>query len=209
MVVVVMTISSVAQSQAYSEVSRWVAPDVSEGHVARELVSEQSIADRREEARVAGYAAGILEGRQEGQAQAKARLELLEKLIAHVTAPLKQLEPETLAAMIELSLKVSRALINRELSLDSALVLKAVAKALDAAPAVDTPVRILVNPRDLAVVQGAYLESELLLNPVIVGDPAVTVGGAVVESGMSVIDAQLDTRLADVLAELLDPMESE
>lgn len=200
--------SSTLSGMDARQVSKWVAPNVNSDQAFHELVSEDTLAKLREDARQAGHAEGMRAGLDQGKALVNTRLELLEKLIGHVSQPLDQLEAETLGAMVELSLQVASELIGRELLADQSLVLKAVSDAVSAVPGDAQNLKIALNPADLTVVQEAYKESTTMQNPLIVGDPAIERGGVIVESGTTLIDAQLTARLSSTLAALLDPAES-
>ncbi len=198
--------SSATQSPEAPQFSRWVAPDVRGISTPHELLSEASIARLRAEAKEAGHAEGFKAGLAEGQALTRARLELFGKLSEQLLEPLGKLEPEALECMVELSVAIGRSLINRELSLDSSLVLGAVSSALNAMPTSSAKLRVLVNPLDMELVTAAYSEIGRETNLAIAADPSVERGGAVVESGSTLIDAQFDTRLQSLLDTLLNPV---
>lgn len=199
-----MIMSRSEQHSAEVTVSKWVAPDVGGGSASHELLSEESIARLRTLARQQGHAEGYEAGLQAGRALVQARMELFEKLIRHLDSPLEQLEPDALEAMLMLCVNVSRGLIRRELSIDNSLVLEAVKSALNAASETESQLRIRVHPQDLELVQMAYADYDLHPALTIGADAAIERGGAIVESGASLIDAQVESRLAAVLESLLN-----
>lgn len=206
--VAVMTMSSATSETQAFEVSRWVAPNVGDSESNRAPLSESSIEKLRQDAKDAGYAEGLSAGKQEARALSNARLETLDQIVQQLAAPLTKLDPETLDAMVELSIRVSEALINRELTLDRSLVLEAVSEALEAIPDRTKTLKVFVNPEDLAIVKEAYANSSLAPTSLIVGDQAIARGGALVESGSTLVDAQLRPRLEDLLNDLLQSAES-
>lgn len=196
--------SRAERSSAESVVSKWVAPEVGGGSADHELLSEDSIARLRAVARQRGHAEGHAAGLKEGRADVQARLELLESMIAHLHSPLQQLEPDALEAMCALSVRVSQALIGRELSTDPALVLEAVRSALAAVSESESQLRIRVNPQDLDLLTTTYAEHDHRATISLSADAEITRGGAIVESGASLIDAQIESRLASILETLVN-----
>ena len=201
-----MILSKAAQESSEVAFSKWVAPDVGTERAANELVSEASLAGLRESAHSEGYAAGLAAGKEAGRASIDAKIALLDGLLTHLQEPLGKLEPQALQAMIELSVLVSESLINRELSLDPALVNSAVTEAIRVLPETGNGLRVRVNPDDLEVVREAFADTGREAAAVFCGEPAIQRGGAVVESGASLVDAQMKTRLTAMLDSLLCPV---
>ena len=134
----------------------------------------------------------------EAKAVTQARLQTLEQLIRHLNEPLAKLDSDVLQSLLELALTISRVVVNRELTLDPSLVMEAVTASLAAVPENNERVRILVNPVDLDLIAKARSELGISDDTVLLADPSIDKGGALVESGSTVIDAQLETRLNTV-----------
>ena len=193
-----MTMSSVAQPDDAPAFSKWVAPVVGTPTASHAPISEESIARRKEEAREAGFAEGRQAGMAEAKAVTQARLQTLEQLIRHLNEPLAKLDSDVLQSLLELALTISRVVVNRELTLDPSLVMEAITASLAAVPENNERVRILVNPVDLDLIAKARSELGISDDTVLLADPSIDKGGALVESGSTVIDAQLETRLNTV-----------
>jgi len=203
-----MILSSSLIESTDQNISKWVVPDVSGSANTHELLSEESIARVRKMAREQGYAEGLEAGKQAGSELVKSRVELFESVTAHLMQPLGQLEPEILDAMVELSLCVGREVIQRELTVDRSLVLEAVRSALDLVLSTATSTRIRVNPTDVELVQAAYADLTNREPIEFTADSNIERGGAVVEFGSSVIDAQPGSRLRKTLEALLNTQSS-
>ena len=196
--------SSVAQPGEAPAFSKWVAPVVGAPTASHAPVSEESIARLRQEAREAGFAEGRQAGMVEAKAVTQARLETLEQLISHLNEPLAKLDSEVLQTLVELALSISRVLVSRELALDPSLVLEAVSATLAAVPDNSERLKILVNPADLDLIAKARSELGISDDTVLLADSSIAKGGALVESGSTVIDAQLETRLNTLLDSISD-----
>ena len=64
--------------------------------------------------------------------------------------------------------------------------------------------KILVNPADLDLIAKARSELGISDDTVLLADSSIAKGGALVESGSTVIDAQLETRLNTLLDSISD-----
>ncbi|MGY1808921.1 FliH/SctL family protein [Blastococcus sp. SYSU D00669] len=91
-------------------------------------------------------------------------------------------------------------LLGRELALAESPGLDAVRRALTLSP-LDAPVLVRVHPDDLAEIPAEALEA-LPATVTVAGDPAVERAGAVAETGLQRIDAQLSAALERVQAVL-------
>jgi flagellar assembly protein FliH len=96
----------------------------------------------------------------------------------------------------DLALQVARAVLDRELELSAAPGREAVARALRLAdPSADCVVRL--NPQDAALV-GDLTDLAAARSVTVVADPAVELGGCVVDGAGRSIDAQIGSALARV-----------
>lgn len=200
--------SSAVEEAEGAQISKWVAPNVGGGSTSHEPVSEAAIAALREKARAEGHAQGFQTGLSEAKELTQARVQLFDRLSAHLSEPLAKLEPEAMQVMAGLSLQVAQAIISREVSMDETLVLRAIRSALDTFTEKDRDVRISVCPADFELVKTTYAELENAINHTVVADASIGAGGAVVESGSVLIDAQVETRISALLDELMNQPEA-
>jgi flagellar assembly protein FliH len=180
---------------------RAVAPPSPEAQAASAL--ERAISD--------AYTLGFDEGRHEGESAERARLQ---KTLMAAEEGLETLRAgeERWSGMIEenivaLSVAIARHVMEREVSLDRTIVTALVQRALVEFP-VDHPVRIRVNPGDLAVIE-AQAEGQLAAltsgpdrNALWIGDPRIGIGGCVVEGRDRIVDGRVDTALERIYRRL-------
>jgi len=166
----------------------------------------------------AAYAQGYAAGQQAGQAQAQADLQRdqdafqreqgqqlalrLQAISDTYAACLGALEQSLADEVLALSLSLARQMLHTELSLQpqalAPLVHEAVRAVLDAAPIA----RLTLHPDDLATLQPGLQEWIGSGRLECVADARITPGGCEVACGPARIDATLETRWAELRAQL-------
>jgi flagellar assembly protein FliH len=173
----------------------------------------------RRDARAEGYARGWAEGRRAAEAQAsvEAHAAATDRAAeaAHAAASLNAalsalataasaLEARAVAPAAELTdavvtgaFELATALLGRELTLAAEPGLDAIRRALVLVPE-NRPVCARLNPDDASVTRAGLASAELGREVLIVADPSVEPGGAVVDCDATRVDAQLGTALERV-----------
>lgn len=187
----------------------------------------------RDEARQQGYAEGLEQGRQEGHEDGRAtgyqegeqqgqeagfqagyqrgleqsrhevdqQLARLQGLIEQLQGPLAALDHDVEAALLSLVDLVCRSLLRREITLDRSFLSGVLAESVAALPAGHQRLRIFLNPDDLPLAEAAC--EDLLEDYRLIGDPAITLGGARVETLQSLVDSTLENRYKKIIDQLL------
>jgi flagellar assembly protein FliH len=172
---------------------------------------EQEEAAERERLIAEAYAVGFEEGRREGEEAEGARLR---NAVTAAEASLDELRAgeERWIGTIEenvcaLAVAVARQIIGRELQGDVDAVTDLVRRAVAEFP-IDQPIRIRVNPGDLAVlstaigVDGQPIQIASGRDARWLADALITPGGCVVEGRDRIIDGRVDTALERVYRRL-------
>jgi flagellar biosynthesis/type III secretory pathway protein FliH len=164
------------------------------------------------EARVAeAYARGLEEGRRAGEEAEGARLRAAVSVAEEALDSVREGEMRWTGAIEEnicaLAVAVARQVIARELKEDAGVVVDLVKRALAEFP-VDQPVRIRVNPQDLAWLE-AHGSGD---NPMLgvtrgrdsrwIADARLAPGGCVIEGRERIVDGRVDTALERVYRRL-------
>ncbi len=187
-----------------ADIRRWQAPEVgapASAAAAPSLTAEQ-LEQIEAQAREAGFARGLEEGREAGRAQMQQAAERLHGLLGTID-PLSGVLDETLVEQLaELVLTVSRQFVRRELARAPGEIVRVVREALAALPVSGARVTVHLHPEDVALVREALpaeaLENGLRLHE----DLTLTRGGARVETEVSQVDATVETRLAAIATEI-------
>ena len=150
-------------------------------------------------------------GRAEGERAEAARLRQALAAATEALEAVRESEERWVGAIEEniaaLAVSVARHIVDRELDTDADVTRSMVRRALDTFP-IDQPVRIRVNPQDLAVI-GAFPEAGSASMPGAIareahwmGDARVQPGGCVVEGRERIVDGRVDTALERVYRRL-------
>ena len=158
------------------------------------------------------FEAGYTEGRQEGEIAEGARLRTAVRATEEALEELRLGEMRGTGTIEEnvcaLAVIVARQVIGRELANDSQPVVELVRSALAEFP-IDQPMRIRVNPTDLAAISRATADGR---DPLLaltrdrdarwLPDSAIAPGGCVVEGRERIIDGRVDVALERVYRRL-------
>jgi flagellar assembly protein FliH len=173
----------------------------------------------RQDARAEGYAVGWAQGRRaaeeaahrEAAAAAAERAQFAQRSQSSLLSALRALTAaadalearavvpasELSAALVAGSFELTQALLGRELTLARDPGLDAIRRALVLLPE-NRPVTARLHPDDASATRGALAEASLGRDVLIVADPTVERGGAVVDCDATRVDAQLGPALERV-----------
>jgi len=164
----------------------------------------------QEEGYQEGFKSGQSEGREQGSQQAadatrkdvELRMERLEQLMAELVSPIERHQDELESALVNLSTGLARAVVYRELTIDSSQIHQVVRQALSALPANADNLRIHLHPDDLEPVQEVIARLETA--PAIIEDSSLMPGGCKVESRHSLVDFTVEKRFQRAVQGMLD-----
>lgn len=149
-----------------------------------------------------GFHAGQLRARQEAEVRLNEQLARLEQLMAHLLEPVAEQDQALELALVDLVAHISREVIQRELRTDSGQLQVILSDALGLLPMGAGNLRIHVNPQDFQLVKALRERHEESWK--IVEDASLQPGGCRVESQNSLVDATVETRLQQAVAQLFE-----
>jgi flagellar assembly protein FliH len=181
---------------------RWELPEVGEPKPAAAATEAQAVlptvADLEgleREAREAGHAAGLAEGRAAAEAELRERLARLDGILHAAARPLDALDDATEQELARLALVIARRVVAHELKTSPTLIVRTVREAALALPAATRALRVYLHPDDLALLRELEAaEPHWQLLP----DPDLQRGDCLLESESSRLDARVETRLAAI-----------
>lgn len=198
--------SKIIPKEELDAIENWSLPEVNLAQkretAARPLTARQ-IEELQQQAREEGFALGRREGQEAGKKDIKARVHELDALMQTLAKPLEQLDAQIETELVQLALAVAKQLVRRELKSDPGQVLAVVREAMTALPLAARNVRLHLHPEDAALVRETLSLSESERSWTIVEDPVLSRGGCKVSSDTSQIDASLERRLHNVIANVL------
>ncbi len=176
----------------------------------REAGHQEGFEQGRAEGHKEGYSAGEVEGRDHGSQQAaeetrkemESRIDRLEHLMGELVLPIQRHEEELESVLVNLTTVLARAVVYRELSMDSSQIRQVVRKALAALPSTADNVRIHIHPDDLEPVR--EVAERLEVSPSVIEDDTVLPGGCRVESRHSLVDYTVEKRFQRAVQGMLE-----
>lgn len=165
------------------------------------LPTAEEIESIQREAWEEGYRAGHAEGVAAGQDEIEAQAARWRELVDSLAQPLDSAEGALEAALLELSLALTRQLVRRELKAQPDEIIPVVREALQALPAAASEVVVRLHPEDAALVEPTLQSPSSTWR--IEKDGSLARGGCVVVTPTSRIDATLDRRIAQLMANVL------
>jgi flagellar assembly protein FliH len=169
-----------------------------------------------EEGKKAGLAKGVEEGRKAGHSEAlkanSAKLEALVSALAGAAKQLeesrRQLEADTVADVIRLSVAIARRVTKQLGDVEPAVAKHSVAEALRMVVHASA-VKVAVHPAQLAVLEAELPHIRAMFPKIeqveLFADPLMSPGGCRLYTGSGIVDADLDGQLDRVVADLLPP----
>lgn len=150
-----------------------------------------------------GYQAGFVEGSKKGYDEnvhlIEARTNQLIAILESFATPFKHLDDSIEKALADLSVKIARQILHREIELDSGQIIAAVKAAINALPIASQNVKLYLNPEDADLVRFNLGLGETQSAWEIVEDASITRGGCKVDTEISHVDATIENRLNAVL----------
>ena len=176
---------------------------------------QAGLEEGRAQGREEGLQAGLAEGREQGQQQGHeetrqdmdAKLERLEQLMGALVQPIRRHEDEVESALLNLTTALARAVLYRELTIDSSQIQRVVRAALAALPSTADNLRIHVHPNDCDSVRevAARLEAQAS----VIEDDKVLPGGCKIESRHSLVDFTVEKRFQRTVQNMLEQQAGE
>jgi flagellar assembly protein FliH len=188
-----------------SAYQRWELTALDESQRAQEVTAERVPLPTAEElqqiqtqAHQEGYAAGHLEGRAKGIADA----ERMKQVLVGLEAALQQYDQQVAQDVLALALDISRQMLRQALKVKPGLVLAVVREAMNSLPQASSHPHLILNPEDARVVR-SFMEADLAHSAwKIQEDSRIERGGCRIESANSEIDATMETRWKRIVAAL-------
>lgn len=149
------------------------------------------------------YAQGLEEGRAAGRDDIAQQARQLQDVLDKLGAPLAEVDDQVLEELVQLAVAVARHMVRRELKADPGQVVAIVREALEQLPVASTDVRLHLHPQDAALIRESLPLKDGETRWQIVESPVLSRGGCRVETGISQIDATVETRFAAIVAALM------
>jgi len=167
-------------------------------------VTAQSV----EQIRKAAYMEGLAQGKAEGKAEiAKQNQSIADKLNAILNNCQQQtasFEEDVCEQLVSLTISIAKQIIRRELTVEPEQIMAVIRDAINCLPSSSEKLLLKLHPEDAVLVREIYhLDEEPDRTWKIFEDPNMQRGGCVINSESSVVNADLDNRIAAIVSRLL------
>mgnify|MGYP001214435697 FL=1 len=153
-----------------------------------------------EDARQKGYNDGFSQGQADARKQGEKTASELAALWRSMQKPIAHQDQEVSEHLLSLVVAMSKSVLQRELEVDVDLIAAALEKALNCLADAEAPLTVVLNPADKAVVENLLEEGRLEAE--LVADTAMLRGGCRVQRGHALVDATIESRVADVIEQI-------
>lgn len=164
----------------------------------------QAIIDRANaeaaEIRQKAYEEGHSEGLALAQMEVAEAVGRIADLARNASIDSGKLRREAEEELVQLALAVAAKVVHRRLEEERSLIASMVDGAMECIDVVKV-VRIRVNPEDLEILKGCWEQTQTGSsgrNIELAADPHVEVGGCIIDTDSSTVDAQIETKLAEI-----------
>jgi len=192
-----MSSKSIPKEQL-SAYQRWELNAFDQPSEGVKLPTADEIQHIQQQAYQEGFAAGMKDGRAEGQSVAQQ----MQALMTELHQSMQQFEITMAQEIMALALDIARQMVRSALAVNPELVLAVVREAIESLPQVNQNPTLILHPEDAQLVRD-MLSHEYQENVWrVVDDPLMERGGCRVETGTAEIDANMESRWQRIVAAL-------
>lgn len=167
-------------------------------------VTAQNVEKIRKAAYLEGISAGKKEGRAAGLKEQQQLVEQLNILVSQCQQQRGNFDQEICDQLVQLCISISKQVIRRELATEPEQIMAVIRESISSLPASSEKIIIKLHPEDAALVKGIYhLDDDPDLAWKIFEDPNMQRGGCIINTETSMINADLDNRIANIVSQLL------
>ncbi|MEH6560316.1 MAG: flagellar assembly protein FliH [Marinobacter sp.] len=176
----------------------------------REQGIQEGLAEGYEQGHKEGVEAGLAEGKERGHSEGydetrtevTASIERLEQMLGELVLPISRHQDELETSLLNLTMVLARAVVYRELTIDSSQIRQVVRRAVEALPSTAENIRVYVHPDDYSAVREVAERFEAAAS--VVEDDKVLPGGCRVETRNSLVDFTVEKRFQRAVQRMLE-----
>ena len=153
------------------------------------------------------YNGELEKGYQEGLK--KAQLEFTEyknsfqNIIQAIDNSMQIFDDDMVDVIKQLAVSISKQVIRRELQTNSEQVVSVVKEAIKLLPLDNSRLTIHLNPSDINTLKKVFNQDDIVSSYSLIEDPSVQCGGCKLATDESIIDATIDSQIAQISANIL------
>ena len=163
---------------------------------------EEGFAKGFEDGKLAGHQEGFQAGLAQGQQQIQESVQFLSEITFNLQKLFAYSKEHISQEIIDLSIDLAKAITYRSIEKQPDIIFDVVEKALEQVPILQLPAKILLNPKDAALIEANQGRSLSEAGWRIVSDPEISRGGCKLETGSNDVDATVEKRVEKMMAVL-------
>jgi flagellar assembly protein FliH len=197
-----MTLSRLIRGDAVAdELPAWTVPNVTGAPLRG---SKEEIAALENEATARGFENGKAAGLAAASAEIDTRSKALETVLDALARPFVNLDRHIEEELLALVQAITQQVVRQELKTEPEHVVGVIREGLAALPASTEEVVVRINPADADIVKDCLREEDIHQGWSIASDATIERGGCEIETKNSIVDAQIETRLNNVIATMFE-----
>lgn len=126
-----------------------------------------------------------------------------ENILNAINNSVKIFDEEVIEVVNKLAVSISKQIIRRELQTNSEQVVSVVKEAIKLLPLNSSRLIIHLNPNDISTLQKVFNRDDIVSSYSLVEDPSVQRGGCKLATDDSIIDATIDSQIAQISASIM------
>jgi flagellar assembly protein FliH len=197
-----MTLSRLIRGDAVAdELPAWTVPNVTGAPLRG---SKEEIAALENEATARGFENGKAAGLAAASAEIDTRSKALETVLDALARPFVNLDRHIEEELLALVQAITQQVVRQELKTEPEHVVGVIREGLAALPASTEEVVVRINPADADIVKDCLRDEDIHQGWSIASDATIERGGCEIETKNSIVDAQIETRLNNVIATMFE-----
>jgi flagellar assembly protein FliH len=145
---------------------------------------------------------GYEDGLKQAQQELNQYKQTFEAVFSSIDSAFKEIDQKVIQAIKQLAVSISKQIIRRELQINSEQVVSVVKEAIKLLPLDKSRLIIHLNPSDISVVKKVFNQDDIVQSYSLVEDPSVQRGGCKLATDDSIIDATIDSQIAQLAAKI-------
>lgn len=178
---------------------------------------DEGFVQGKDEGYQAGLELGKEEGRKqgllEGQEEVQQILKRFEQILKFLSEPVEQVNLQVEEELLALAMATAKQIIRREINADPGQIIAVIKEGIAALPSGASKIKVFLHPADAEIAR-ANLKLSAQQNSetgneddeplwAVIEEPVLTRGGCRIESQSSQIDATIETRVAEIAAQIM------
>ena len=212
--------SNIISANQVTNFDLWMAPEVSGHSVNAEQidarraakgssavntpVTAQELEIIHKDAYKDGLSKGLEEGREQARKEQQSITDSLNTILNQCQQLATSFDEQICEQLVAMTVSVAKQVIRRELSIDPEQIMAVIREAINCLPSSTEKLVLKLHPEDAILVREIYqLDEEPERAWKIFEDPGMQRGGCIINSESSVVNADLDHRIATIVSQLL------